>query len=729
MPIHDLIQVRRDSSSEWSSINPILSSGEFGLNLDTGFIKIGDGFNNWNDLPYFISNGLLGLNSSTDGEIAIFDGTTGQILKNSGVLIDSSGNISATNLSGINTGDTIATTGTILFGRGDGSGSGPIQEIILGTNLSMSGNTLNAAVGGGGDVTGASSSTDNAIVRFDSTSGKLIQDSLVIIDDSGNISATNFSGSSSGSNTGDQTITLTTDVTGSGTGTFSAIIVANAVTTSKITDGNVTYAKIQNVSTTDKILGRSSIGAGVIEEITCTASARTFLSLNAVKGDLVYGSATDTWNKISIGGAGYLLYSDGTDASWISPTTAGLAKSLDTLYVGTTSIALNRSSGSQSLTGITSIDGNAATATILQTARNINGVSFNGSADITVTAAAGTLTGTTLNSTVVTSSLTTLGELSSLIVTDYQPVFQYSGGAAGLYIKGARAGAGNAFLSFYHSRGTVVSPTIANNNDNNGAIYAWAYDSSAYRINAAILMSVDGTPGSGDMPGRIRLQVAADGGTTLATALDIRQNLAATFGGTLTVTGDITGTTAATGTNSTVMASTAFVTTASSYGTYQTLLNVGASHTAAKVAGTYALGYGDVAAVSGTGTLYPIGIIGIYSADFPTVNGLSAKLRIRAQVNCNDVAPTGNFTFGLYPITRPASSGAAGLCIYTIGTVVSGSNGATVSTPAADSQNSLVSSDFALPSDGQYIIAVVTTGTIATSAHVHLNAQLQFHYA
>ena len=42
------------------------------------------------------------------------------------------------------------------------------------------------------------------------------------------------------------------------------------------------------------------------------------------------------------------------------------------------------------------LTGNASTATTLATARNINGVSFNGSADITVTAAAGTLTGATL---------------------------------------------------------------------------------------------------------------------------------------------------------------------------------------------------------------------------------------------------------------------------------------------------------------------------------------------
>jgi hypothetical protein len=63
-----------------------------------------------------------------------------------------------------------------------------------------------------------------------------------------------------------------------------------------------------------------------------------------------------------------------------------------------------------------STTGNAATATALQTARTINGVSFNGTADITVAAAAGTLTGTTLASNVVSSSLTSVGTLSTLTV-------------------------------------------------------------------------------------------------------------------------------------------------------------------------------------------------------------------------------------------------------------------------------------------------------------------------
>ena len=44
-----------------------------------------------------------------------------------------------------------------------------------------------------------------------------------------------------------------------------------------LADGSVTYAKIQDVSATDKLLGRSSSGAGDVEEITCTAAGRALL--------------------------------------------------------------------------------------------------------------------------------------------------------------------------------------------------------------------------------------------------------------------------------------------------------------------------------------------------------------------------------------------------------------------------------------------------------------------
>jgi hypothetical protein len=164
------------------------------------------------------------------------------------------------------------------------------------------------------------------------------------------------------------------------------------------------------------------------------------------------------------------------------------------------------------------------------------------------------------------------------------------------------------------------------------------------------------------------------------------------------------------------------------FAAYNTLLDASASHTAAKVAGTYGLGQGDPTAVSGTGTLYPLNLIWLDPLDYPTIGGLTAKLRVLAHLFANDVAPTGNYTFGLYPVTRPATSGGAGLCIYTLGTVVVGST-ALFTTPAADSANHLASADFAVPTAGFYVIGVVTTGTVATSAHVHLSAALQLHYS
>lgn len=64
------------------------------------------------------------------------------------------------------------------------------------------------------------------------------------------------------------------------------------------------------------------------------------------------------------------------------------------------------------------LSGNANSATQLATARRINGVLFNGTSDITVTADANTLTGNTLNSSVTQSNLQALGTLSNLLVAN-----------------------------------------------------------------------------------------------------------------------------------------------------------------------------------------------------------------------------------------------------------------------------------------------------------------------
>jgi hypothetical protein len=161
---------------------------------------------------------------------------------------------------------------------------------------------------------------------------------------------------------------------------------------------------------------------------------------------------------------------------------------------------------------------------------------------------------------------------------------------------------------------------------------------------------------------------------------------------------------------------------------YRTLMDSSGSHIAARTNSTYGLGHGDPAAITGVGTLYPLNTIYIDDADYPTLNGVAPKLRIRAQIYVNDVAPTGNYTVGLHPVTRPGTSGSAGVLIYTIGAAVSGST-AVVNTPAVDSSNMLVGSDFAVPADGHYILGFVSTATVATSSHLHISATLQMRNA
>lgn len=267
---------------------------------------------------------------------------------------------------------------------------------------------------------------------------------------------------------------------------------------------------------------------------------------------------------------------------------------------------------------------------------------------------------------------------------------------------------------------TIAALTATTDNFMVAAASAWGSRTPAQAKTALALVKGDVGLGSVDNTADTAKPVS----TAQQTALDLKAPLASPA-----LTGSPTAPTQAAGDNSTKIASTAYARAAAPNASYRTILDCTGSHTAAKVAGLYGMGQGDPIAVSGTGILYPLNVIYIAAADYPTVDGLAAKLRIRAQIYTNDVAPTGNFTFGLYPITRPATSGAAGVCIYTIGTLIVGSNGATFVTPAADGLLNAVGSDFALPADGHYIIAVLTTATVAASAHMHLSAQLQLRNA
>ena len=132
--------------------------------------------------------------------------------------------------------------------------------------------------------------------------------------------------------------------------------------------------------------GTVSSVSGTSGSVTVTNGSSTpVISLSTAYGDSVNPYGTKTMNYV-------LAAPNGTNG--VPTFRALVAADIPTLNQSTT--------------------GSAATLT---TARNINGVAFDGSANITVTAAASTLSGTTLNSGVTASSLTSVGTLASLDVT------------------------------------------------------------------------------------------------------------------------------------------------------------------------------------------------------------------------------------------------------------------------------------------------------------------------
>ena len=242
---------------------------------------------------------------------------------------------------------TTATNGVTVKDEGSTTGSNQTTFDFVGSGVSVASvgavTTVTISGGGGGgsgDVVGPSSATDNAVARFDATTGKLIQNSTVTIDDSGNIATsgtvdgrdvstdgTKLDGIASGATNGITTQDegagggsnqVTLDFVGAGVSASSAgtkttvtipgladgdkgdITVAsggtawsidnNAVTTAKIADANVTLPKIANIGT-DRLLGRDTAASGAVEELTVGGGVE-FTTTGGIQRSALTGDVT-----------------------------------------------------------------------------------------------------------------------------------------------------------------------------------------------------------------------------------------------------------------------------------------------------------------------------------------------------------------------------------------------------------------------------------------------------
>jgi hypothetical protein len=136
------------------------------------------------------------------------------------------------------------------------------------------------------------------------------------------------------------------------------------ISTGEIADDAVTYAKLQDVSATDKLLGRSTAGAGNVEEITCTAAGRALLDdADAAAQRATLGTVAAASFPVVI----QLAASDETTA-----LTSGTAKLTFRMPHAMTLTAVRASLTTASSSGVVTVDINESGSTILSTKLTID---------------------------------------------------------------------------------------------------------------------------------------------------------------------------------------------------------------------------------------------------------------------------------------------------------------------------------------------------------------------
>jgi len=277
--------------------------------------------------------------------------------------VSGSSQVNFTQLSGISSGIVSSSAQvTPLLPTGTVSGSSQVVGSSITTNTVTVGSTAIALGGSATTIAGLSSVTSTgftgALTGNASTATTLAT--------ARTINGTSFNGSSD--------ITIANLVSGSSQITLSSttgygtVINQNLLTTSDVTHNSIT-AQIR--ATNGVVSGSSQIVGSAI-----TTNSITIAGTSTALGGAITAEQIRTAIGTVVTGSSQIV---------------GSSITTNTVTVGSTAIALGGSAttiaglSSVTSTGFTgALTGNASTATTLQTARTINGTSFNGSADITI---------------------------------------------------------------------------------------------------------------------------------------------------------------------------------------------------------------------------------------------------------------------------------------------------------------------------------------------------------
>ena len=177
----NIIQIRRDTAANWTSVNPTLNSGEIGLETDTSKIKVGTGSGTWTSLSYWSlgtsgfaplasptftgavnASGTLQIGgtaiTSTAAELNYVDGVTSNIQ----TQLDAKAVLASPAFTG-----TVTSTGMTINGDLTVNGSANIEEVkedlALDTTTSA---TINFSVKDGSMIYYTANQTANRTINF-----------------------------------------------------------------------------------------------------------------------------------------------------------------------------------------------------------------------------------------------------------------------------------------------------------------------------------------------------------------------------------------------------------------------------------------------------------------------------------------------------------------------------------------------------------------------------------
>jgi len=349
------------------------------------------------------------------------------------------------NTSGINTGDeTISSIQsklgiTMLSGSNTGDQTNVTGNAGTATKLATARKINNVDFDGSVDIT---VNVDAGTLTGTTLNSTVTGSSLTSVGTLANLTVTNpIAGSITGNAATATTATTAGNITATSNTTLTSVSNLNTVgtITSGVWSGTTVAVENGGTGATNATAARSNLGlvigtnvqaplvAGTDYQIPLTAGTSYIVPNGAITGATKTKITFDTKGLITAGAdATTADIAPSTDRNYVTDAQAGVISNTSGINTGDeTTSSIKSKLGITTLSGSntgdqTNITGNAATATKLSTARNINGVAFDGSGDITITstADAGTLTGTTLNSTVTGSSLTSVGTLANLTVTN-----------------------------------------------------------------------------------------------------------------------------------------------------------------------------------------------------------------------------------------------------------------------------------------------------------------------